>query len=236
MVDKSAHYLMCNGGVYYYTRHVPNDLQRHYEKPRIVKCLKTRNNYDALNASRSLASKLDDFWLKIRISELKVPASHLLIKGQPKETFTSSAPKLSDALEKYCRLKGAGRAEQFFTAAKRNIRCDIEHLGDRPLDTYSTADAASLRDWLIERQLTSTSIQRFFSTIGAATNLTIYEDGLTFTNAFAKTYLPADERPKRASLSPEDIKRVQKVCLEVADERRLIIALISDTGMRLSEA
>jgi hypothetical protein len=33
MVDKSAHYLMNKGGVYYFTRHVPNDLQRHYDKP-----------------------------------------------------------------------------------------------------------------------------------------------------------------------------------------------------------
>ena len=37
-------------------------------------------------------------------------------------------------------------------------------------------------------------------------------------------------------MSPEDTKRIQKVCLDVADERRLIIALIADTGMRLSEA
>ena len=36
MVDKSAHYLMCKGGVYYFTRHVPNDLQRHYEKLSVI--------------------------------------------------------------------------------------------------------------------------------------------------------------------------------------------------------
>ena len=112
----------------------------------------------------------------------------------------------------------------------------IEHLGNRPLDAYSTADAASFRDCLLERQLTSTSIQRIFSTIRATFNLSIYEDGLTFPNAFAKTYLPSEERPKRASIPPKDMKRVPKVCLDLADGRRLTIALISDTGMRLSEA
>ena len=111
----------------------------------------------------------------------------------------------------------------------------IEQLGNRPLKAYSTADAASFRDWLLEK-LRSTSMQRIFSTIRAAINLTIYEDRLTFSIAFAKTYLPSDERPKRASISPEDIKRVQKACLDVADERRLIIALISGTRMTLSEA
>ena len=61
MVDKSAHYLMCAGGVYYFTRHVPNDLQRHYKKPCIVMCLKTRSKNPALDAGKSLASNLDFF-------------------------------------------------------------------------------------------------------------------------------------------------------------------------------
>ena len=68
MVDKIAHYLMCKGGVYYFTRHVPNDIQKHYEKTRIVMCLKTRSKTAAVKASHALASKLDDFWLKLRIS------------------------------------------------------------------------------------------------------------------------------------------------------------------------
>ena len=75
MVDKNAHYLMCKGGVFYFTRHVPNDLQRHYETTRIVICLKTRNRTSAMNASRSMAAKLDDFWLQMRLSHLDVPAS-----------------------------------------------------------------------------------------------------------------------------------------------------------------
>ena len=58
----------------------------------------------------------------------------------------------------------------------------IEHLGDRQPDAYSTADAASFRDWLLERQLTSISIQCIFSTIGAAVNLSILEDGLNTPN------------------------------------------------------
>ena len=164
MVDKSAHYLMCKAGVYYFTRHVPNDLQRHYEKPRVAMCWKTRSKNSALKASHSLASKLDDFWLQMRIAEMDVPASNLLIRNKPKEAFTSCAPKLSDALEKYCRLKGTDRAEQFFKAAKRNVGYVIQHLGDRPLDVYSSSDAASFRDWLVKKHLSSSSIKRIFPT------------------------------------------------------------------------
>ena len=59
MVNKDAHYLMCKGGVYYFTRHAPNDLHRHYARTRIVMCLKTRSKNSALKASHSLASKLE---------------------------------------------------------------------------------------------------------------------------------------------------------------------------------
>ena len=55
MVDRNSHYLMCKGGVFYFTRHVANDLQKHYETPRIVICLKTRNQSVALNARRLLS-------------------------------------------------------------------------------------------------------------------------------------------------------------------------------------
>ena len=67
-------------------------------------------------------------------------------------------------------------------------------------------------------------------------NLTIQENGLSCTNAFAKTFLLSDERPKRASITPEDIKRIQVLCLYIADDIRLLITLIFDTRMRLSEA
>ena len=162
MVDKDAHYLMCKGGVYYFTRHVPNDLQQHYQKPRIVMCLKTRSKNGALRASHALSSKLDDFWLQMRISHMEVPAADLLITGQPTETFTSCATKLSDALAKYCRLKGINRSKQFFLSANRNIGYVIQHLGNRPIDAYSSSDAAAFRDWLTGRNLLSASIRRIF--------------------------------------------------------------------------
>lgn len=236
MVDKNAHYLMCKGGVFYFTRHVPNDLQRHYETPRIVICLKTRNHASALRASRSMAAKLDNFWLQMRLSHLDVPASDRLVGQQPPDPFRSSTPKLSDALMKYYALKGVDKGKLFFTVAERNIGYVIDCLGDRPIDMYASLDAAKFRDWLIGRHLSTSSIRRIFSTVRSVVNLNIQEHGLVGSNAFANTYLPNAERPQRVVISTNDLKHVQKLCLEIADERRLLIALISDTGMRLSEA
>jgi integrase len=215
---------------------VPNDVQQHYERSQIVICLKTKSKSAAIKASRSIASKLDDFWLQMRISDMDVPASHLLVKGKPKDTFTSYASSLSDALATYCSLKGADRTALFFAAAKRNVGYVLEHLGDRPIDTYSSADAASFRDWLIDRGLTTSSISRIFGTVRAVINLTIQEHGLDCRNAFANIYLPKKAEEKRKPIPKHEIIQIQKTCLELADERRLVIALISDTGMRLSEA
>jgi len=82
MVDKSPEYLMNKGGVFYFTRHVPNDLQQHYERPRIVMCLRTASKKAALKASLALVTKLDAFWLKCGY-RLLIPQPHTcLSKGR----------------------------------------------------------------------------------------------------------------------------------------------------------
>ena len=236
MVSNQCEYLWQKRGVYYFRCKVPNDVQQHYERSQIVICLKTKSTSAAIKASRSIASKLDVFWLQMRISDMDVPAANLLVRGKPKDAFTSYASSLSDALATYCSLKGADRTALFFTAAKRNVGYVLEHLGDRPIDTYSSADAASFRDWLIDRGLTTSSISRIFGTIRAVINLTIQEHGLDCPNAFANIYLPKKAEEKRKPIPKHEIIQIQKTCLEIGDERRLVIALISDTGMRLSEA
>ena len=236
MVSNQCEYLWQKRGVYYFRRKVPNDVQQHYERSQIVICLKTKSKSAAIKASRSIASKLDDFWLQMRIADMDVPASHLLVRSKPKDVFTSYASSLSAALATYCSLKGADRTALFFTAAKRNVGYVLEHLGDRPIDTYSSADAASFRDWLIDRGLTISSISRIFGTVRAVINLTIQEHGLDCRNAFANIYLPKKAEEKRKPIPKHEIIQIQRTCLEIGDERRLVIALISDTGMRLSEA
>jgi hypothetical protein len=152
MVDKNAHYLMCKVGMYYFTRHVLNDLSEQYNTPRIVICLKTRNKNSALKASKSMAGKLDDFWLHLRVANMNVPAADKLTAKQPLEALKSYASTLSDALERYCRLKGVDKSKLFFAAAHRNVGYVIERLGDRSLNFYSSGDAAKFRDWLIDKR------------------------------------------------------------------------------------
>ena len=236
MVDKLPHYLMNKGGVFYFTRHVPADMQMHYSRERIVICLKTRSHAAALKASASIAGKLDDFWLQMRVANMDVPAASLLVKKAVLQSTASHAPTLSEALQKYCTLKGMGKSKLFKASSERAVNYAIQCLEDKPVDTYSSAEAGKFRDWLTNRGLSSSSTKRVFASVRAVINLTLREEGIEKSNPFANTYLPVEERPKRKTIPLHDIREIQRKCLQIQDERRLLIALISDTGVRLSEA
>jgi len=137
----------------------------------------------------------------------------------------------------YLKLKGVGRSEYFVTTAHRNIDYVIKCLGCRPIDQYTSADAAKYRDWLVEKGLASSSVKRVFSSVKAIVNLAINELGVDSKNPFAGVYLASrDDAKKRKPLSNDSLKHLQNSCVEADDDLRWLIAMISDTGMRLAEA
>jgi integrase len=105
------------------------------------------------------------------------------------------------------------------------------------VDEYASSDTASYRDYLLKKGLTTNSVKRNFSTIRSIINLCIQEHGLDCKNAFSRVYLPdLDDSKKRKPIPIENIRQIQQDCREADDEARWLVALISDTGMRLSEA
>ena len=121
--------------------------------------------------------------------------------------------------------------------ARRNIDYVIKCLGCRPIDQYTSADAAKYRDWLVEKGLASSSVKRVFSSVKAIVNLAINELGVDSKNPFAGVYLASrDDAKKRKPLSSKSLKSLQVACMDADDDLRWLIALISDTGMRLAEA
>jgi integrase len=231
-----ASYLWVKGQTYYFNRRVPKDVQAHYKASRIVICLKTSRKDQAIRAARSIAQRLEDYWMSLRLANLDIPAFHLL-RSEPQKLSKSSYMTLSDALELYLRLKGVNKGKVFQRGAERNIQSVVDVLGDRPLDEYSSSDAAAYRDYLLKRGLTTNSVKRNFATIRSVINLAIQEHGLDCRNAFSKVYLPdLDDAKKRKPIPFENIKEIQQECMSIDDEARWLVALISDTGMRLSEA
>ena len=138
---KHPSYTYRKGGVYYFSKAVPQDLADFYAKPRIVKSLSTKSQSHARTASRSLSAKLEDYWLGLRLQRADVPAAHLLVV--PREQLDSNLPTIEDALELYLTVKGQSKGKLFFSHAKRNVSYVVACLGSRSLDCYSTADAAA---------------------------------------------------------------------------------------------
>jgi hypothetical protein len=54
------------------------------------------------------------------------------------------------------------RIRSFQRGAERNIQSVVDVLSDRPLDEYSSSDAAAYRDYLLKRGLTTNSVKRNF--------------------------------------------------------------------------
>jgi integrase len=144
---------------------------------------------------------------------------------------------LSQALENYHSLKGAGKDDLFFRSSERFVRYVIDGLGDRTLDQYTSADAAAFRDQLFEKGLSSSSVKRTFASIRSIMNLSIKEYGLSCDNAFAQTFIPdRNDATKRLPIPIDRLRLIQDTCRKTDDDLRWLIALISDTGMRLAEA
>ena len=115
---KHPSYTYRKGGVYYFSKVVPQDLAGFYAKPRIVRSLRAKSLSHAKTAVRSLSARLEDYWLGLRLQRADVPAAHRLVV--PREQLDSKLSAIEDALELYLSVKGQSKDKLFFSHAKRN--------------------------------------------------------------------------------------------------------------------
>ena len=156
-VDHFSRYLFLKRGVYYYSRRVPKALQPRFQRVRVVLCLHTRNEVEALNAANRLSVQLDMAWNAARLDAmgfgtmpLPIPTVQTAIPPlQPQPTV-----KLSDAHQIYVRLKGRGKSKLFFASTDRNLGYARDCLGDAEIMALGRLDAAKFRDYLIAKGLT----------------------------------------------------------------------------------
>ena len=236
MVDtKHPKYTYTKNSFFYFSRAVPHDLRNYYSTNRIVISLRTKSSRKAKIASTSISSKLEDYWLSLRLKNISVPASKKLITSVA-DNVLSNAPTVTETQDSYLSTKGVNRNSSFFSHTKRSIGYLINCLGDKHLDQYTGLDAATFRDKLNEKGLCASSIRRNLNCIKAVINFNISEFGLECGNAFTNVYIHKEEKIKRKSIKIDSIRKLQSMCMNNPDDLRLIIALITDTGLRLAEA
>ncbi len=234
-VHSSLRYTYIRNGVYYFSRCVPKDLQKHYRSDRLVQSLRTRSPTKAKQAASLLAARLDEYWLDLRLRNSSPLFQDKFLESPIK--VLSSAPLLSEAKQLYLDLKGAGRSKVFVQSTERTVSYLIQCHGDRPIDAYGGGDASGFRSWLVDRGLSSSSVKRVFSVVKAVINLAIGELGLDMRNVFTGIYLPdAGDSQKRLAITGTNLALIQKACMTLDDDMRWLVGLLSDTGMRLGEA
>ena len=153
--------------------------------------------------------------------------------GQP----VTSVLKFSEAIKMYLRLKGQRRPPNFYRCTERDCNILIKVCGDKAIDQYARTDAVAFRDHLLAVGLSGQSIVRILSTIKAILNFVSTEIGIPNNPSFSRLYVDRSlGKTERQPISLANIRIIQEKCFKTNDEKRWIIALISDTGMRLGEA
>ena len=245
LLTKKVPYTFNRAGYYYFSRRVPADLLSHYSYPRIVQGLKTRSAQTAKSRALVAAAKLDEYWSHLRMTDPDLIGRSLLKSGhgsfpQNSQIRVSTGSEqhitLSEALETYLTQKGASKPKTFKAAAQRACSYLVDACGAKTLAEYTRADALSYRDYLIAKGLVGSSVSRVISSIRAVFNFAISEYALDLKNPFLGMYFDKSAGvSKRLPIPIEDILKVQHLCRTIDDDLRWLVALISDTGMRLAE-
>ncbi|OEU71280.1 MAG: integrase [Desulfuromonadales bacterium C00003068] len=226
---------------FYFIRHVPSDLSHHYAVRKISYSLRTKSPRLATKRSLVAAEQLDEYWGKLRGDSEQIPEQHFAATDpvRTKETGSSApdlGPLLSDATSQYLHLKGHNRPKTFATSARRACSYLFETSGDKHLAEYTKKDATTFRDALFERGINGSSVGRVLGTIKSIFNFAVNENGLDLRNPFSNVYFDRSIGVSvRQPISIDDVKKIQNACLVKDDPIRWLVALISDSGLRLAE-
>jgi len=230
-------YLISRNGIFYYTRRIPKDLQQKFNKDRVIVSLRTKSQDKALSSARTLSDRLERYWESLRLELFHSKELGLYTINTSNYSSKPSSYSIDDALKLYLKLKGKDRRKTFFQLANRSIEYLKESSSTSIIENLNPSDAATFREHLFNKGLNSASVRRIFSSVKSIINLSIKEEGLNCQNVFSATFIPEDNASnKRLPIPLNILSDLQNECFELDDENRWLLALISDTGMRLSEA
>jgi hypothetical protein len=120
-VIQNSSYLISRNGIYYYSRRVPADLHKRFNKDRVIISLRTRSQEKALRSATTLSDRLERHWESPRLELFHSRELGLSLINHVETDQVSASIALDDALETYLSLKGNGRGKTFFQGAHRSI-------------------------------------------------------------------------------------------------------------------
>ncbi|MBO9449898.1 tyrosine-type recombinase/integrase [Tropicibacter sp. R16_0] len=145
---------------------------------------------------------------------------------------------LSVALKEFQELKGEDPKDRAGKDRVRVVNEFITQFGDLPIEKYSRDDANSFVKALLEKGNKTTTVQRRINSIRPVFSFTSRERELTDKRIFESLSIPklGEDTKARLPFERSEIALIQAACIAEDDDIRWVVALLSDTGMRLGEA
>jgi integrase len=232
MTKINAPYLLKRNGIFHLHKRVPQQLIRHYGKQFIRKSLRTSDRKEAIRVASNLVAAMEKEWNEQIMFVAPDQSVFAMMEKQ-----TPSVPLLSEAGRFYVEMKGRAGDKRFQRYTSRVVSEVIDLAGDKSVSAYTRHNALAFRDALLQRGSATATVKRNFECIRAIWNFAAREYCVGTANPFSNMNYGSGRKPvKRKSIPIEDIRKIQTLCYKMDDEIRWLVALLSDTGMRLSEA
>lgn len=146
-------------------------------------------------------------------------------------------PTLTETVELHNKLKGQGGDAKATSGQANAVELLLSIAGDLPMNRYAREHARAFVDTLLKRGVKTTTVKRYINYISPVFNTAIAEYTLSMPNVFANLTIAGfgEDKMKRPTFTLEELRAVQKACVERDDDMRWAIAMASDTGMRVAE-
>jgi len=227
-----APYLVRKRGIFYLQKRIPQQLTGHYGRTIVRKSLRTKDRLEASKLASQLVRGLEREWNELLFTVSATGSVYDLLHDKP-----IALPTLSEARETYCEMKGRADDRRFVRYTSRVVSEIVQLAGDKVINGYTRNDALLFRDSLLKREVSHNTVKRNFECIRAIWNFAARENGVSDPNPFANmNYGNGAAAVKRMPIPIDDLRKVQQLCYRKDDDIRWLIALLSDTGMRLAEA
>ena len=227
-----APYLVRKRGIFYLQKRIPQQLTGHYGRTFVRKSLRTKDRLEASKLASQLVRGLEREWNELLFTVSATGSVYDLLHDRP-----IALPTLSEARETYCEMKGRADDRRFVRYTSRVVSEIVQLAGDKVINGYTRNDALLFRDSLLKREVSYNTVKRNFECIRAIWNFAARENGVSDPNPFANmNYGNGAAAVKRMPIPIDDLRKVQQLCYRKDDDIRWLIALLSDTGMRLAEA
>jgi len=227
-----APYLVRKRGIFYLQKRIPQQLTGHYGRTFVRKSLRTKDRLEASKLALQLVRGLEREWNELLFTVSATGSVYDLLHDKP-----IALPTLSEARKTYCEMKGRADDRRFVRYTSRVVSEIVQLAGDKVINGYTRNDALLFRDSLLKREVSYNTVKRNFECIRAIWNFAARESGISDPNPFANmNYGNGAAAVKRMPILVDDLRKVQQLCYRKDDDIRWLIALLSDTGMRLAEA